>query len=167
MHDSKEATGWYRGKIKLFGVSDAWKANLPNANFLIKYTKKDTGDALQGDGRSPVTRCPPFCLQYHHRRAAASGTGRAAPPRMRQKAQCDHDGVTSGGRPLAAAGSFVVICAVVFWADFAAAGGEEKMAGFHRSVVKLRAGKRPILPLECEIRQATLQPRFHPLDTLL
>ena len=75
--------------------------------------------------------------------------------------------MTSGGRPLAAAGSFVVICAVVFWADFAAAGGEEKMAGFHRSVVKLRAGKRPILPLECEIRQATLQPRFHPLDTLL
>ena len=54
-HDSKAATGWYCGKIKLFGVSDAWKANLPNANFLIKYTKKDTGDALQGDEARELT----------------------------------------------------------------------------------------------------------------
>ena len=48
-HDSKKATGWFRGKIKLFGLSDQWKAALPAANFLIKYTKKDTGDVLMGD----------------------------------------------------------------------------------------------------------------------
>ena len=28
---------------------------LPNANFLIKYTKKDTGDALQGDEARELT----------------------------------------------------------------------------------------------------------------
>ena len=54
-HDSKAATGWYRGKIKLFGVSEAWKERLPKANFLIKYTKKDTADVLQGDEARELT----------------------------------------------------------------------------------------------------------------
>ena len=41
--------GWYMGKVKLVGVSAAWKKICPTANFLIKYTKKDTGNALDGD----------------------------------------------------------------------------------------------------------------------
>ena len=43
------------GSWGLGGVSDAWKANLPNANFLIKYTRKDTGDVLQGDEARVLT----------------------------------------------------------------------------------------------------------------
>ena len=43
------------GKIKLYGVSDAWKERLPSANFLVKYTKKETGDALQGDSALELT----------------------------------------------------------------------------------------------------------------
>ena len=54
-HNSKKATGWYRGKIKLFGVSEEWKAVLPAANFLIKYAKKDTGDVLMGDEAHELT----------------------------------------------------------------------------------------------------------------
>ena len=41
--------GWYMGKIKLFGVSPVWKRVCPSANFLIKYTKKETNSMLEGD----------------------------------------------------------------------------------------------------------------------
>ena len=41
--------GWYIGRIKLFGVSPAWKKMCPAANFLIKYAKKETANALDGD----------------------------------------------------------------------------------------------------------------------
>ena len=54
-HDSQKATGWYRGKIKLYGVLEAWKEACPNANFLIKYTKKDTDSTLQGDEARELT----------------------------------------------------------------------------------------------------------------
>ena len=37
------------GKIKLFGVSPAWKKICPSANFLVKYTKRETDNALDGD----------------------------------------------------------------------------------------------------------------------
>ena len=43
------------GKVKLYGVSDAWKKLLPSANFLVKYNKKETGDALQGDSALELT----------------------------------------------------------------------------------------------------------------
>ena len=42
-------------KVKLYGVSDAWKKLLPSANFLVKYNKKETGDALQGDSALELT----------------------------------------------------------------------------------------------------------------
>jgi hypothetical protein len=41
--------GWYLGRIKLFSVSPAWKKVCPSANFLVKYAKKETGNALDGD----------------------------------------------------------------------------------------------------------------------
>ena len=43
--------GWYMGKISVCGdgVSPAWKKLLPSANFLVKYTKKETGNALDGN----------------------------------------------------------------------------------------------------------------------
>ena len=47
--------GLYMGKVKLYGVSDAWKKLLPSANFLVKYNKKETGDALQGDSALELT----------------------------------------------------------------------------------------------------------------
>lgn len=46
---------WHIGKIKLYGVSDAWKKVCPTANFLIKYTKKETGNALEGDEALELT----------------------------------------------------------------------------------------------------------------
>ena len=53
---SEKATGWYRGEIKLYGVSEAcWKETCPNANFLIKYTKKDTDNTRQGDEARELT----------------------------------------------------------------------------------------------------------------
>ena len=47
--------GWYMGKIKLFGVSPVWKRVCPSANFLIKYTKKDTDNTRQGDEARELT----------------------------------------------------------------------------------------------------------------
>lgn len=46
--NSAEA-GWYLGKIKLFGVSAAWKRACPSANFIVKYTKRETSNMLDGD----------------------------------------------------------------------------------------------------------------------
>ena len=50
--------GWYVGKVKLFGdgISQAWKRACPAANFLIKYIKKETGDALDGDSALALTK---------------------------------------------------------------------------------------------------------------
>ena len=50
---------WYMGRIKLFGVSPAWKKvvlvrQLPT-NFLVKYTKKETVNALDGDSALELT----------------------------------------------------------------------------------------------------------------
>jgi hypothetical protein len=42
---------WYIGKIKLYGVSEACKKACPSANFLVKYTKKETGSVLEGERR--------------------------------------------------------------------------------------------------------------------
>ena len=43
--------GWYIGKISVFGagVTPAWKKVCPSANFLVKYTKKETDNALDGN----------------------------------------------------------------------------------------------------------------------
>ena len=43
------------GKIKLYGVSDALKKVCPTANFLVKYIKKETGNALEGDEALELT----------------------------------------------------------------------------------------------------------------
>ena len=47
--------GWYVGKIKLYGVSAACKKACPSANFLVKYGKKETGGALEGDEALELT----------------------------------------------------------------------------------------------------------------
>ena len=47
---------WYIGKIKLYGVSEACKKACPSANFLVKYTKKETGSALEGDEALELTK---------------------------------------------------------------------------------------------------------------
>ena len=48
---------WYMGRIKLYGVSEAWKkfSGNPMSNFMIKYTKKQTGNALEGDEAAELT----------------------------------------------------------------------------------------------------------------
>ena len=43
------------GRIKLFGVSPAWKRVCRSANFLVKYAKKETGNALDGDSALELT----------------------------------------------------------------------------------------------------------------
>jgi len=48
--------GWYIGKIKLYGVSEACKKACRSANFLVKYTKKVTGSALEGDEALELTK---------------------------------------------------------------------------------------------------------------
>ena len=50
-HERTKSTeaGWYLGKIKLFGVSAAWKRACPSANFIVKYTKRETNNMLDGD----------------------------------------------------------------------------------------------------------------------
>lgn len=52
-HERKKTLepGWYIGKISVFGagVTPAWKQVCPSANFLVKYTKKETGNALDGN----------------------------------------------------------------------------------------------------------------------
>ena len=47
--------GWYLGTIKLYGVSNAWKEVCPTANFLVKYTKKETDNMLAGDEAAELT----------------------------------------------------------------------------------------------------------------
>ncbi len=39
----------------MYLVPDAWKKVLPTANFLIKYTMKETGNALEGDEALELT----------------------------------------------------------------------------------------------------------------
>ena len=50
--------GWYIGKVKLFGdgISAAWKKVCPTANFLIKYSKKETSSTLDGDSALELTK---------------------------------------------------------------------------------------------------------------
>ena len=37
------------------GVSPAWKKVLPAANFLVRYAKKETGNALEGNSALELT----------------------------------------------------------------------------------------------------------------
>ena len=48
---------WYMGRIKTYGVSAAWKkfSGNPNANFMIKYTKQSTDNALDADEAGELT----------------------------------------------------------------------------------------------------------------
>ena len=39
----------------VFGVSESWKRACPTANFLVKYSKRDTGNALDGDEALELT----------------------------------------------------------------------------------------------------------------
>lgn len=48
-HDSKQATGWFLGNVRFYGVSIADKKACPTANFKVTYTKKETGGELCGD----------------------------------------------------------------------------------------------------------------------
>ena len=46
------------GRIKLFGESRAWTKVCPSANFLVKYAKKETGNAeraRRGDSALELT----------------------------------------------------------------------------------------------------------------
>ena len=37
------------GKVRFFGVGAKWKKHCETANFLVTYTKKDTGGLLNGE----------------------------------------------------------------------------------------------------------------------
>ena len=49
--------GWYLGKVSVFGdgVTPSWKEICPSANFLVKYTKKETDNALNGSSALELT----------------------------------------------------------------------------------------------------------------
>ena len=40
---------WHVGKVRFFGVGAKWKKQCETANFLVYYTKKDTGGLLNGE----------------------------------------------------------------------------------------------------------------------
>ena len=63
--------GWYIGKISVFGdgVTPAWKKVCPSANFLVKYTKKETGSTL--DGNSALE----LAVSWRHTTTAATSGG--------------------------------------------------------------------------------------------
>ena len=44
-----EPVGWHVGKVRFFGVGAKWKKQCETANFLVYYTKKDTGGLLNGE----------------------------------------------------------------------------------------------------------------------
>ena len=44
-----EPVGWHVGKVRFFGVGAKWKKHCETANFLVYYTKKDTGGLLNGE----------------------------------------------------------------------------------------------------------------------
>ena len=50
-------SGTRQGRIKTYGVSAAWKkfSGNPNANFMIKYTKQSTDNALDADEAGELT----------------------------------------------------------------------------------------------------------------
>lgn len=50
-HERTESfdAGWYMGRIKLFGVSAAWKRACPSANFIVRFRRGETNSALHGD----------------------------------------------------------------------------------------------------------------------
>ena len=56
----------YVGTIKLYGVSEAWKrfSGNSNTNFMIKYTKKLTGSALEGDEAAELTAAKYGCSEW-------------------------------------------------------------------------------------------------------
>ena len=44
-----EPIGWHVGRVRFSGVGTKWKKVCPTANFLIRYTKKETnGDMTEG-----------------------------------------------------------------------------------------------------------------------
>ena len=43
------SVGWHVGKVRFFGVGAKWKKQCETANFLVYYTKKDTGGLLNGE----------------------------------------------------------------------------------------------------------------------
>ena len=41
--------GWHVGRVRFKGVSKAWLKVCPTANYLVRYTKKETlGDMTEG-----------------------------------------------------------------------------------------------------------------------
>ena len=49
MAHNTEPVGWHVGKVRFFGVGAKWKKQCETANFLVYYTKKDTGGLLNGE----------------------------------------------------------------------------------------------------------------------
>jgi hypothetical protein len=46
--------GWHIGRVRFFGVSKAWRKVFESANFLLRYTKKETNGEMkegQEEGR--------------------------------------------------------------------------------------------------------------------
>ena len=44
-----EPIGWHIGRVRFVGVSKAWLSKCPTANFLVRYTKKETnGEMAEG-----------------------------------------------------------------------------------------------------------------------
>lgn len=39
--------GWHIARVRFFGVSAAWKKVCPTANFLLRYTKKETNAEMK------------------------------------------------------------------------------------------------------------------------
>ena len=44
--DNTKPIGWHIARVRFFGVSASWKKVCPTANFLLRYTKKETYSAM-------------------------------------------------------------------------------------------------------------------------
>ena len=47
-HDSRAASGWFIGRVQSRNLSDADLKKSPSANFVIKYSSKETNKVLSG-----------------------------------------------------------------------------------------------------------------------
>lgn len=47
-HDSRAASGWFIGRVQSRNLSDADLKKTPSANFVIKYSSKETNKVLSG-----------------------------------------------------------------------------------------------------------------------
>ena len=69
-HNS-EPVGWHVGRVRFHGVSKGWLKVCPTANYLLRYTKKQTnGDMTEGQEEAAETQAE--CWEAGHELSASN-----------------------------------------------------------------------------------------------